>query len=123
MTTGDDREPYRVTGPDGDVAEPVSVFLPDLLASGKSAATLREQSDESDHPVRGFPITCRVGGRVAADAGFCSPLVTSLWAWSVVCHFRRDDASVAAVRQVPGMRSVSATASPHAGQSPPGPMR
>src|SRR6266568_9297499 len=70
-----------------------------------------------------LPITCRVGGRVAADAGFCSPLVTSLWAWSVVCHFRRDDASVAAVRQVPGMRSVSATASPHAGQSPPGPMR
>src|SRR6266487_1931848 len=82
-----------------------------------------EHSDESDHPVRGFSITCRVGGRVAADAGFCSPLVTSLWVWSVVCHFRRDDASVAAVRQVPGMRSVSATASPQAGQSPPGPMR
>src|SRR5260370_27694048 len=41
MTTGDDREPYRVLGPDGDVAEPVSVFLRDLLASGKSAATLR----------------------------------------------------------------------------------
>src|SRR5260370_11814046 len=41
MTTGDDREPYRVVAPDGDVAEPVSVFLRDLLASGKSAATLR----------------------------------------------------------------------------------
>jgi len=41
MTTGDDREPCRVVGPDGDVAEPVSVFLRDLLASGKSAAALR----------------------------------------------------------------------------------
>jgi len=41
VTTRDDREPYRVVGPDGDVAEPVSAFLRDLLASGKSAATLR----------------------------------------------------------------------------------
>ena len=41
VATGDDREPYRVVGPEGDVAEPVSVFLRDLLASGKSAATLR----------------------------------------------------------------------------------
>jgi hypothetical protein len=41
VATGDDREPYRVIGPDGVVAEPVSVFLRDLLASGKSAATLR----------------------------------------------------------------------------------
>ena len=44
MATGDDREPYRVVGPDGVVAEPVSVFLRDLLASGKSAATLRSYS-------------------------------------------------------------------------------
>jgi site-specific recombinase XerD len=41
VVTGDDREPYRVVGADGDVVEPVSVFLRDLLASGKSAATLR----------------------------------------------------------------------------------
>ena len=41
VTTGDNREPYRVVGPDGDVVEPVSVFLRDVLASGKSAATLR----------------------------------------------------------------------------------
>ena len=41
MATGDDREPYRVVGPDGGVAEPVSVFLRDLLASGKSESTLR----------------------------------------------------------------------------------
>jgi site-specific recombinase XerD len=41
VATGDDREPYRVAGPDGVIAEPVSVFLRDLLASGKSAATLR----------------------------------------------------------------------------------
>jgi Phage integrase, N-terminal SAM-like domain len=41
VTTGDDREPYRIAGPDGDIAEPVSVFLRDLLAAGKSAATLR----------------------------------------------------------------------------------
>jgi len=41
VATGDDREPYRVVGPDGVVIEPVSVFLRDLLASGRSAATLR----------------------------------------------------------------------------------
>jgi site-specific recombinase XerD len=41
VVTGDDREPYRVAGPDGNVVEPVSVFLRDLLASGKSVATLR----------------------------------------------------------------------------------
>jgi site-specific recombinase XerD len=41
VATGDDREPYRFVGPDGQVTEPVSVFLRDLLASGKSAATLR----------------------------------------------------------------------------------
>jgi hypothetical protein len=41
VATGDDREPYRVVGAGGDVVEPVSVFLRDLLASGKSAATLR----------------------------------------------------------------------------------
>jgi hypothetical protein len=35
VTTGDAREPYRVVGPDGAVVEPVSVFLRDLLASGK----------------------------------------------------------------------------------------
>ncbi len=41
VPTGDDREPYHVVGPDGQVAGPVAVFLRDLLASGKSAATLR----------------------------------------------------------------------------------
>jgi site-specific recombinase XerD len=41
VVTDDDREPYCVVGPDGAVAEPVSVFLRDLLASGRSAATLR----------------------------------------------------------------------------------
>ena len=44
VATGDDREPFRVVGPDGDVVEPVSVFLRDLLASGKSEATLRSYS-------------------------------------------------------------------------------
>jgi hypothetical protein len=38
VTTGDDREPFRVIGPDEEVLDPVSVFLRDLLASGKSAA-------------------------------------------------------------------------------------
>jgi len=41
VTTGDDREPYRVAGPDGAVVEPVSVFLRDLVASGKWESTLR----------------------------------------------------------------------------------
>src|SRR5260221_12972215 len=41
VLTGDEREPYRLIGADGQVAEPVSVFLRDLLAAGKSAATLR----------------------------------------------------------------------------------
>src|SRR5262249_58838732 len=39
--TGDEREPYRVVAPDGRAAEPVSVFLRDLRAAGKSEATLR----------------------------------------------------------------------------------
>jgi len=44
VATGDDREPYRVVGPDGAIVEPVSVFLRDLLASGKSESTLRSYS-------------------------------------------------------------------------------
>ena len=44
VTTGDAGEPYRVVGPDGAVVEPVSVFLRDLLASGKSELTLRSYS-------------------------------------------------------------------------------
>jgi site-specific recombinase XerD len=39
--TGDEREPYRLIGAGGQVAEPVSVFLRDLQAAGKSPATLR----------------------------------------------------------------------------------
>ena len=44
VTTGDAHEPYQVVGPGGEVVEPVSVFLRDLLASGKSAGTLRSYS-------------------------------------------------------------------------------
>ena len=44
VTTGDAREPYRIVGPGGEVVEPVSVFLRDLLASGKSESTLRSYS-------------------------------------------------------------------------------
>ena len=44
VATGDAREPYRVVGPGGEVVEPVSVFLRDLLASGKSESTLRSYS-------------------------------------------------------------------------------
>lgn len=39
--TGDERGPYRLIGADGRVVEPVSVFLRDLRAAGKSVATLR----------------------------------------------------------------------------------
>jgi hypothetical protein len=42
--TGDAHEPYRIVGPGGEVVEPVSVFLRDLLASGKSESTLRSYS-------------------------------------------------------------------------------
>jgi site-specific recombinase XerD len=41
VATGDDREPYRIVSAGGDVVECVSVFLRDLLASGRSAGTLR----------------------------------------------------------------------------------
>lgn len=44
MATGDAHEPYRVVGPGGGIVEPVSVFLRDLLASGKSESTLRSYS-------------------------------------------------------------------------------
>ena len=41
VITGDVREPFRMAGPDGKIVEPVSVFLRDLRAAGRSAATLR----------------------------------------------------------------------------------
>ena len=44
VTTGDAHEPYRIVGPGGGIVDPVSAFLRDLLASGKSAATLRSYS-------------------------------------------------------------------------------
>ncbi len=44
VTTGDARQPYRVLGPGGEIVEPVSAFLRDLLASGKSESTLRSYS-------------------------------------------------------------------------------
>jgi site-specific recombinase XerD len=44
VATGDAHEPYQVAGPGGEVVEPVSVFLRDLLASGKSESTLRSYS-------------------------------------------------------------------------------
>ena len=42
--TGDAREPYRIVGSGGEIVEPVSVFLRDLLASGKPESTLRSYS-------------------------------------------------------------------------------
>jgi hypothetical protein len=44
VATGDVREPYRIVGPGGEVVEPVSVFLRDLLVSGRSESTLRSYS-------------------------------------------------------------------------------
>jgi hypothetical protein len=44
VSTGDAHEPYQVVGPAGEIVEPVSVFLRDLLASGKSESTLRSYS-------------------------------------------------------------------------------
>jgi len=39
--TGDEREPYHLIAPAGHIVEPVSVFLRDLQAMGRSSATLR----------------------------------------------------------------------------------
>jgi hypothetical protein len=60
VTTGDAHEPYQVVGPVGEIVEPVSVFLRDLLASGKSEATLRSYSVDllrwwRHHSSRSFP--------------------------------------------------------------------
>jgi hypothetical protein len=56
--------PYRVIGPGGEVVEPVSVFLRDLLASGMSESTLRSYSvDRLDPEHAGHNI-----GRIAAVA-------------------------------------------------------
>lgn len=41
LSTGDGLEPYRLLDADGGVVEPVAVFLRELLAVGRSAATLR----------------------------------------------------------------------------------
>ena len=60
VTTGDAVEPYRVVGPDGEVVEPVSVFLRDLLASGKSKSTLRSYSVDLLRWWRFLLCTCQV---------------------------------------------------------------
>lgn len=39
--TGEERQPYRLVDPAGQVVEPVSVFLRELQAMGRSTATLR----------------------------------------------------------------------------------
>jgi hypothetical protein len=41
VATGDPIEPYRLAGPDGAAVEAVSMFFADLLAAGRSEATLR----------------------------------------------------------------------------------
>ncbi|WP_331761007.1 tyrosine-type recombinase/integrase (plasmid) [Nocardia sp. NBC_01377] len=41
VPTGDAAEPYRLLDVEGGVVEPVAVFLRELLAAGRSAATLR----------------------------------------------------------------------------------
>jgi site-specific recombinase XerC len=41
VATGDEQEPYRLIAPAGLVVEPVLVFLRELQAMGRSAATLR----------------------------------------------------------------------------------
>jgi integrase len=41
VATGDEREPYRLIDPAGLAVEPVSIFLRELQAMGRSAATLR----------------------------------------------------------------------------------
>ena len=46
VTTGDAHEPYRVVGPDGGIVEPVSVFLRDLLAAGRSESTVRSYAGD-----------------------------------------------------------------------------
>jgi site-specific recombinase XerD len=46
VPTGDAGEPFRVVGPDGVVVEPVSVFLRDLLAAGRSGSTLRSYAGD-----------------------------------------------------------------------------
>ncbi|HTW09486.1 MAG TPA: tyrosine-type recombinase/integrase [Acidimicrobiales bacterium] len=41
VASGDPVEPYRLVGPDGAAVEAVSMFFADLLAAGRSEATLR----------------------------------------------------------------------------------
>lgn len=41
METGDPYEPYRLVGADGAAVVPAAVFFQELLAAGKTAATVR----------------------------------------------------------------------------------
>ena len=41
IATGDRYEPFRLAGPDGPAVEPVTAFFRDLLAAGRSEATVR----------------------------------------------------------------------------------
>ena len=70
VATGDDREPYRVVGPDGDVVGPV--FLRDLLASGKSSATLRS------YPHSNEAVTEAVGPRCGRELTVAMPVTVGL---------------------------------------------
>jgi hypothetical protein len=47
VSTGERTEPYRLLDADGDVVEPVAVFLRELLAAGRSVATLRSYGMDS----------------------------------------------------------------------------
>ena len=40
--TNDRYEPYRLIGPDGMTVDPVTEFFRDLLAAGRSEATVRD---------------------------------------------------------------------------------
>jgi hypothetical protein len=74
VTTGDAHEPYQVVGPGGEIVEPVSVFLRDLLASGKSESTLRSYSVDLLRWWRFLLCTCQARVSGAASA---APEVTS----------------------------------------------
>jgi hypothetical protein len=41
IATGDRYEPFRLAGPDGAAVRPVTAFFRDLLAAGRSEATVR----------------------------------------------------------------------------------
>jgi len=65
VTTGDAHEPYHVVGPGGEIVEPVSAFLRDLLASPEQAALWAKNRDGSSGVILHYRVPVNMFDRLS----------------------------------------------------------